>query len=334
MRALEKQNPIWPSHFDHLRSDDPDRSSELVSTTLSKVRYRPLSSSSFSHALKIVRIGEFNVWRTFSASGFELQAEDTRNNRFEIHFVESGHYHSLTNNQNVKAHSGQAYILHRFNRHDILCQPETGQICISIPEARYAKLIAAEFDEPDMPLAAFQQVVEVDQPVMHNLKRLVDLLMLRGCSEEAPWQSSIGAHLLKEAFLALFIEVWPREGEPQRAQVAKPFYVKRALEWLHQHAAEKIMLEDVAAASGVSIRTLQLGFRKYLGLSPMAYLLKVRLQHAHNDLLNDPSATIEEISTRWGFASPSKFAAQVRWQFGHNPSELRKLLHYQRRHHD
>jgi Helix-turn-helix domain len=52
----------------------------------------------------------------------------------------------------------------------------------------------------------------------------------------------------------------------------------------------------------VSVRTLQEGFRRHLGMSPMAYLWTVRLRHAHRDLrsANPAHVTVASIAHRWG----------------------------------
>jgi methylphosphotriester-DNA--protein-cysteine methyltransferase len=59
----------------------------------------------------------------------------------------------------------------------------------------------------------------------------------------------------------------------------------------------------------VSVRTLQAGFQRHLGMSPMAYVRVVRLRHAHRDLRSaDPTHhTVAAIAHRWG--SPASAAS-------------------------
>jgi AraC-like DNA-binding protein len=54
----------------------------------------------------------------------------------------------------------------------------------------------------------------------------------------------------------------------------------------------------------------------------MAYLRRVRLGHAHLELLAaDPARlTVTAIAYRWGFPSASRFAAQYRAAYGTPPS--------------
>ncbi|MGN5382482.1 helix-turn-helix domain-containing protein [Streptomyces lasalocidi] len=56
----------------------------------------------------------------------------------------------------------------------------------------------------------------------------------------------------------------------------------------------------------------------------MAYLRRVRLAHAHRDLLAaDPhsGATVGGVAARWGFAHPGRFAALYRTVYGISPAE-------------
>jgi transcriptional regulator GlxA family with amidase domain len=99
--------------------------------------------------------------------------------------------------------------------------------------------------------------------------------------------------------------------------------LRRATEFIKGHAERDISLADIAAAAHVTIRAVQLAFRRQLGITPTQYLRRVRLDLAHQDLLAaDPArSTITAVSARWGFASSSRFAAYYRSVYGIPPSE-------------
>lgn len=80
---------------------------------------------------------------------------------------------------------------------------------------------------------------------------------------------------------------------------------------------------DLAAHAGVSLRALQAGFRRHLGVSPMAYLNDVRLQRVHAELAGarPGDVTATEVAYRWGFAHLGRFSAAYRKRFGVSPSE-------------
>jgi AraC-like DNA-binding protein len=103
--------------------------------------------------------------------------------------------------------------------------------------------------------------------------------------------------------------------------------LRRAIAFIEQHPHTDISVADIAAAANVSIRAVQIAFRRQLDTTPMAYLRTVRLDRAHHDLLaTDPAqgATVTDIAARWGFSSNSRFAARYRGAYGVTP---RHTLH-------
>jgi AraC-like DNA-binding protein len=101
--------------------------------------------------------------------------------------------------------------------------------------------------------------------------------------------------------------------------------VRRAIDYIEAHAAEPLRLTDLVAVAGVAGRTLHKHFRLSKGLSPMAYLRRVRLCRAHEDLVRgDPANTVTEIAERWGFDHLGRFAMEYRRCYGETPSETLK----------
>jgi AraC-like DNA-binding protein len=102
---------------------------------------------------------------------------------------------------------------------------------------------------------------------------------------------------------------------------AAPTTVRRAISFIDEHATDPITVEDVATAVHISTRGLQYAFRRATGLTPMAYLRRVRLTGAHHDLRSPDGGNVAEIARRWGFPHLSRFASYYRDAYGRNPSE-------------
>lgn len=96
----------------------------------------------------------------------------------------------------------------------------------------------------------------------------------------------------------------------------------RAVAFIDEHAHQDIALADIAAAAHVTIRAVQLVFRRHLNTTPSRYLRRVRLDHAHSQLVSgDPGRdTVTAVAYRWGFTSSSRFAAYYRTAYGVPPS--------------
>jgi AraC-like DNA-binding protein len=103
---------------------------------------------------------------------------------------------------------------------------------------------------------------------------------------------------------------------------AHPATLRRATGFIEENAHRAITAADVAAAASVTVRAVQLAFRRHLDTTPLAYLRRVRLEHAHRDLLaaNPALETVTAVAFRWGFPSASRFAAEYRAAYGVTPS--------------
>ncbi|WP_111509801.1 helix-turn-helix transcriptional regulator [Mycobacterium kyogaense] len=104
---------------------------------------------------------------------------------------------------------------------------------------------------------------------------------------------------------------------------AKPELLRRAISFIESSADCDVAVTDIAESIHVTPRALQYMFRKHLDMTPMEYLRRVRLDHAHRDLLrSDPAdTTVSIIAARWGFAHTGRFAAMYRRAYGVNPSD-------------
>ncbi len=104
---------------------------------------------------------------------------------------------------------------------------------------------------------------------------------------------------------------------------ATPAVVRRAMAFIDAHAGQPITLTDIALATGVVPRTLQYAFRRHRDTTPTAYLRRVRLTRAHEDLLAaqpGDGTTVAAVAARWGYARPHRFAAAYRQEYGQPPA--------------
>jgi AraC-like DNA-binding protein len=96
--------------------------------------------------------------------------------------------------------------------------------------------------------------------------------------------------------------------------------VRDLIDLIHRNPAGPLTVADLAAHSGLSVRTLQLGFQEAVGMSPTTYVRSVRLDRAHHELLTGAGDTVTDIANRWGFYHAGRFAQQYRERFGCSPS--------------
>jgi AraC-like DNA-binding protein len=105
---------------------------------------------------------------------------------------------------------------------------------------------------------------------------------------------------------------------------ATPAAVRRTIEFIDTHADEPLTLADIVAASRIGPRALQAAFRRHRDTTPTAYLRRVRLERAHQELRTaDPTAgaTVAAVAARWGFLHAGRFAAAYRRAYGRTPQQ-------------
>jgi AraC-like DNA-binding protein len=131
---------------------------------------------------------------------------------------------------------------------------------------------------------------------------------------------------LRDALLTAIVTASSATSDANRARLSTPSQaiVRRVEDYIDAHAREPLVLADLVAVSGVSARTLQVGFRATHGMSPMAYVQQRRLARAREDLLSAaPKTTVTEIARRLGFVAAGRFSLAYRQRFGESPSQTR-----------
>lgn len=101
-----------------------------------------------------------------------------------------------------------------------------------------------------------------------------------------------------------------------------PRVIRRAEQLIVDHAREALTVEDVAEAVGLSVRSLQEGFRCHLDTTPTARLREARLVGVRADLATaDPTCTtVSRLAADWGFHHFGRFATAYKQRWGESPS--------------
>lgn len=104
----------------------------------------------------------------------------------------------------------------------------------------------------------------------------------------------------------------------------------RVVEFIDSAVDVPFTVRELTDVAQVSERALYAAFRRDIGVSPMAYLRRVRLMRAREALLTaqeDDAAienTVTAVAYRFGFNHVGRFAAHYRAEFGEFPSETRR----------
>jgi AraC-like DNA-binding protein len=127
-----------------------------------------------------------------------------------------------------------------------------------------------------------------------------------------------------EFMLSLLLDLAPHNYSDEIKQphpLAAPRTLREA-ERLMREADGVASVHEIAAALAVSVRSLEAGFREWKQETPIAFMRRLRLAAAREQLAN-PGArtTVTEVALSCGFLHLPRFAQYYRAAFNEHPSE-------------
>ena len=92
---------------------------------------------------------------------------------------------------------------------------------------------------------------------------------------------------------------------------------------IETHRSRPIMVSELSKIAVINERTLSRIFNKRFGISPKAYLNKLRLNGVRSDLkkYSTTKLKVTDIANDWGYWHMGQFAADYKDLFGELPSE-------------
>ncbi|SDX39080.1 AraC-like ligand binding domain-containing protein [Paenibacillus sp. CF384] len=99
--------------------------------------------------------------------------------------------------------------------------------------------------------------------------------------------------------------------------------IKQAVRWLSYQYAQQISIEDLSRSLGYHRTHLSKMFKQVTGVSPMQFLLKVRMERAKELLNGQYHLSIDHVASSVGYTDALYFSKQFRKTFGYSPSEYR-----------
>jgi AraC-like DNA-binding protein len=159
---------------------------------------------------------------------------------------------------------------------------------------------------------------------LHTVDYVTAILRANPHAMTQPLLNGATTRLLAATMLATFPNTWATTEVHHQDRVdATPTTLTRAIAFIDANPDLDIGVVDIARAAHVTVRAVQLAFRRHLDTTPMAYLRRVRLDRAHEQLRAaspDDGTTITQVAARWGYPDPSRFTARYRRAYGQPPS--------------
>lgn len=127
-------------------------------------------------------------------------------------------------------------------------------------------------------------------------------------------------------YMRLLFAEYAREREMIHPEQRKPKsdaerQVEQAIRWLTLQYSQPVSIDSMSQSLGYHRTHLSKIFKAHTGLSPMQFLLKIRMERAK--LLLYENLTIEQVASSVGFADPLYFSKQFKKWYDMSPSEFR-----------
>ena len=162
------------------------------------------------------------------------------------------------------------------------------------------------------------------QRMYHWGRRLTDFAARQPEVFDDPQAQSAAQVELLENLLATLCSAVPVKATPHDlTRQGHSRVVKIAEDYALAHPAERVHVTDLCEAAGVSERTLQYAFKQVMGMTPVAFLTRLRLHRVRQSLCaaTHASTTVTNEALRWGFWHFGDFSRSYKGCFGELPSD-------------
>lgn len=200
------------------------------------------------------------------------------------------------------------------------------QLCVKIDRSALENHLSGLVRHDQKGALKLDSSIDVRTGVGRSWVRLAQFLLqeaqVGGSLARTPLVAASMEDALLRGLLASVGQRYLDEAPASRSQSVPHHAVRAAVEFIEDHPADAITTSEIARHCNLSLRAVQDGFARYLGVSPLQYLRHVRLHRAHLDLLAaDPfETTVSTIAHRWGFTHLGRFAAAHTAEFSEAPS--------------
>ena len=288
----------------------------------------PEGADTFRLGADLIRLGPLTIGRLSFAAPVTLSAAEL--DAYHVTMPTAGRCLSRHAGKEVTAGPETAAVFGPGNPVYTLHDAESTELDVKIERPAFEAELSAMLDHPIQGPLDLPPAIHVGNGLGHKWRRTVQVLHEEsGHPDGLINQPLIGErlrHLIVSGLLVALPHRYQRELLATPKQTS-PRAIRRVRDAIESEPERPFTVTDLAAIAGVSVRSLQDGFRRHLGDTPMAYLQQVRLHRAHEDLRTaDPARdTVSAIAHRWGFAHLGRFASAYRARYHETPSEtLRK----------
>lgn len=200
------------------------------------------------------------------------------------------------------------------------CRKLSIKIDRSALERRLATLLGRA---PTRPIE-FDPLLDLNRGGGVSWNRLIAFLLTELSPTSIYLSSPLARRMLDDALISTLLLVQPHN-YTKALQVdtgaLMPPYLRRAEEMIAADPSLPGGLAGLASSVGVSVRSLQAGFRRHRDTTPVEFIRAQRLARAHDALRSaGPGMRVTDVALAVGYSHLGRFALDYRARYGESPS--------------
>ncbi|OXS56260.1 AraC family transcriptional regulator [Cohnella sp. CIP 111063] len=247
----------------------------------------------------------------------------------EINLIKSGTGHYIINGQKFEFGQGDILLI---NSNDLHCAYETeGLVMLVVTfdpawlhgHLRYDPDILSPFKEMGL---RFANLLERKHPSLDGLRRTLLDLQEEHVGGRPSHVSMVYSHLLR--FLAQVNRDFRMDDLRKPGKKMNPEQLQKVRKVIHameRHFSHPWTLDELASLVYLSPSRFSDIFRRAAGISPLEYLIRIRLEHAVA-LLDTTDLKITEIAMECGFRTLSNFNRLFKQHLGSSPRTTKNRM--------
>jgi AraC-like DNA-binding protein len=278
----------------------------------------------FDMRLSVVRLGALTGGRLSFGRGLRIKTGEARN--FHINVTMRGRASSRTGNYDaLSTRPGESVVFQPGTVGEIVLSNDCEQLPLMVPryiiEAELERLI----DRDVVNRLDFDFEIPRHGSRIQPWHRALSLLQMELDRPTGLYDGPAGLHVQGLVVDGLLLGHRHNFSDQldSRGPVGSAAAIRKVIDLIEAKPGDPWTVVGLASRVHISVRALQEGFAREMGVPPITYVRDVRLRHARQQLRSDAQEprTVREVATSLGFFHMGRFAAMYRDTFGELPSE-------------
>ncbi|PJZ47305.1 AraC family transcriptional regulator [Leptospira brenneri] len=274
----------------------------------------------------------------FDSFGFHFPCEKSGG----FHVVTQGGCYARIGKTMIPLHKGDLIFITRGTNHELLSDPKAKVVTIERflgdQEIRMKKenpvttFVSVRYEVPPGPIhplfLELPEYIHIPYETIQAHHALGDIIQILSRELELNLGTDLIVQRLTDILLYYMLRMWLGQHANSQAGWIKAFHdtqVLYALEKLHNGYAKDWTIESLAKETGISRANLANRFRDVLGIPPMEYLAKLRMEKA-KQMFQKGNMGLEEVAQNVGYASAFSFSKAYKRIYGNSPSREWKTV--------